>query len=154
VNHEKQATSQYYDATRVEGLLQAAATLPGVARIFVNPVIKKSLCTSVKGDRRWLRRLRPWFGHDEHFHLRMRCPAQDEHCENQAPPPAGDGCEELDWWLDPEAQAERAKRGKTYSKRVGAKPTLPEPCQAVLKAKAATSTPAKKGDASPKKSGK
>ena len=67
----------------------------------------------------------------------MSCPPSSPHCENQPPSPPGDGCDEIEWWLSPEAKEDRAERGKSYSKRVGAKPTLPDPCKAVLEDKAA-----------------
>lgn len=83
-------------------LLELAARTPGVDRIFVNPAIKKAACRSVPadGDRDWLRRLRPWWGHDEHFHVRLACPADSPDCEGQKPMPEGDGCgAELESWL-------------------------------------------------------
>ncbi|KIL98908.1 Murein endopeptidase [Paramagnetospirillum magnetotacticum MS-1] len=82
-------------------LLELAARAPQVDRIFVNPAIKKAVCraTSANGDRDWLRKLRPWWGHDEHFHVRLSCPADSPDCERQKPMPEGDGCgEELDSW--------------------------------------------------------
>ena len=45
-----------------------------VQRIFVNAAIKKALCREATGDRSWLAKIRPWWGHDYHFHIRMRCP--------------------------------------------------------------------------------
>ena len=55
-------------------LLRDAAQEPGVQRIFVNAAIKKALCREARGDRGWLAKIRPWWGHDYHFHIRMRCP--------------------------------------------------------------------------------
>ena len=55
-------------------LLELAARDPAVDRIFVNPAIKRALCREVTGDRGWLHRIRPWFGHDYHFHVRLACP--------------------------------------------------------------------------------
>jgi penicillin-insensitive murein DD-endopeptidase len=82
-------------------LLRLAASAPEVERIFVNPVIKAALCRRAKdGDRAWLGRIRPWFGHDEHFHVRLKCPADSPECEAQKPVPDGDGCgAELASWL-------------------------------------------------------
>ena len=56
-------------------VLRDAAQEPAVQRIFVNPAIKKALCREATGDRSWLSKIRPWWGHDYHFHIRMRCPA-------------------------------------------------------------------------------
>ncbi|HSV29645.1 MAG TPA: penicillin-insensitive murein endopeptidase, partial [Candidatus Omnitrophota bacterium] len=73
-------------------LLEIAATTPEVDRIFVNPAIKAAACREATGDRAWLGKLRPWWGHDEHFHVRLACPAGDAGCVPQAPVPEGDGC--------------------------------------------------------------
>jgi penicillin-insensitive murein endopeptidase len=86
-------------------LLEAAAREPGVARIFVNPAIKRALCREAGSDRGWLTRIRPFWGHTEHFHLRLSCPTGDLACQDQAPPPPGDGCgKELDWWFTEEGR--------------------------------------------------
>ncbi|MGE0257424.1 MAG: penicillin-insensitive murein endopeptidase [Alphaproteobacteria bacterium] len=86
-------------------LLELAARDPAVNRIFVNPVIKRQLCREVTGDRLWLHRIRPWFGHDYHFHVRLTCPPGATQCHNQAPLPPGDGCgADLAWWFTPEAK--------------------------------------------------
>lgn len=114
-------------------LVALAAADPRVDRIFVHPVLKKALCESVKGDRAWLHRVRPWWGHDEHFHVRLRCPEGDEGCVPQAPIAEGDGCAELDGWLAPEKAAARAEKQKSYQSRVGAVPVLPDACSAVLR---------------------
>src|SRR5262245_4181427 len=55
-------------------LVLAAAQDPAVARIFVNPAIKKAMCREAEADRSWLSKVRPWWGHDEHFHVRIACP--------------------------------------------------------------------------------
>ncbi|MBL4628953.1 MAG: penicillin-insensitive murein endopeptidase, partial [Roseicyclus sp.] len=82
-------------------VLRLAATDPRVARIFVTTGVKVWLCRNVEGDRSWLNRIRPAAGHHYHFHVRLNCPAGDDNCRDQAPPAAGDGCEEA------EARAER-----------------------------------------------
>ena len=41
-------------------LLHLAASLPEVDRILINPAIKRQLCEEARGDRSWLRLLRPW----------------------------------------------------------------------------------------------
>ncbi|HEV2303366.1 MAG TPA: penicillin-insensitive murein endopeptidase [Stellaceae bacterium] len=83
-------------------LLEAAARSPRVARIFVNPAIKRALCREAGNDRRWLNKIRPWWGHKTHFHLRLSCPSGDRLCRNQLPPPRGDGCGgQLAWWFTP-----------------------------------------------------
>jgi penicillin-insensitive murein endopeptidase len=83
-------------------LIRRAAIDPGVARIFVNPAIKKALCDFAGTDRAWLRKVRPWWGHDFHFHVRLQCPPGFAGCADQDAPPPGDGCgAELASWLKP-----------------------------------------------------
>ena len=48
-------------------LVRAAAQTPIVIYILVNPAIKKAMCREVGMDRSWLSKVRPWWGHDEHF---------------------------------------------------------------------------------------
>jgi penicillin-insensitive murein endopeptidase len=85
-------------------LLEAVAREPVVARIFVNAAIKRALCREAGPDRAWMSKIRPWWGHNYHFHIRLSCPGGDPECRGQAPPPAGDGCgKELDWWFTEEA---------------------------------------------------
>jgi penicillin-insensitive murein endopeptidase len=85
-------------------LLEAVAREPGVARIFVNAAIKRALCREAGLDRAWMAKIRPWWGHNYHFHIRLSCPSGDALCRAQTPPPPGDGCgKELDWWFTEEA---------------------------------------------------
>src|SRR5438270_3889156 len=85
-------------------LLETVARQPAVARIIVNPAIKQALCREAGSDRAWLAKIRPWWGHNYHFHLRLSCPSGDPECRDQAAPPPGDGCgKELDWWFTDEA---------------------------------------------------
>jgi len=86
-------------------LIEAFAGEPAVARIFVNPAIKRTLCHEAGSDRAWLTKIRPWWGHNDHIHIRLFCPAGQAECRNQAPPPPGDGCgKELNWWFTAEAR--------------------------------------------------
>jgi penicillin-insensitive murein endopeptidase len=83
-------------------LLKRAVSYPEVARIFVSAAIKKELCQTAGTDRAWLRKLRPWWGHDDHFHVRLGCPAGAAGCISQPPVGPGDGCgAELDVWFKP-----------------------------------------------------
>ena len=85
-------------------LLQAASRAPDVARIFVNPAIKRALCREAGADRAWLRRIRPWWGHNYHFHVRLSCPRGDAECQDQSPS-TDEGCGgDLDWWFTDEAK--------------------------------------------------
>ena len=84
-------------------LIETAANESDVERIFVHPAIKQALCRAAGNDRTWLTKVRPWWGHDDHIHVRLRCPAGQPDCRAQEPPPPGDGCGgELAWWLSDE----------------------------------------------------
>jgi penicillin-insensitive murein DD-endopeptidase len=86
-------------------LLEAFARGPEVERIFVNPAIKRALCREAGADRAWLERIRPWWGHNYHFHIRLACPRGDTECHDQRSPPSGDGCgADLDWWFTQETK--------------------------------------------------
>src|SRR5437667_1451983 len=54
-------------------VIKTAAKDPHVQRIFVNAAIKKALCRDPDSDREWLHKVRPYWGHDYHFHLRLFC---------------------------------------------------------------------------------
>lgn len=116
---------------RYRDALKQAALAPEVDRIFVNPIIKQALCYS-EVDRSWLGKVRPWWGHDAHFHVRLACPPGDDQCKPQKPIPPGDGCDaDLAKWVREIVQA-------TLSPRPYRKPEppsadrLPAACDAVL----------------------
>ncbi len=81
-------------------LVKAAASDPAVARIFIFPGAKVQMCKDARGDRSWLRKVRPWWGHHYHFHVRLACPKGLRACQDQNPPPPGDGCAEAQSWVD------------------------------------------------------
>jgi penicillin-insensitive murein endopeptidase len=112
-------------------LIRAAAMERGVARIFVNPAIKKALCREAGQDRAWLTKVRPIYGHNYHFHIRLACPAGDGDCSDQDPPPGGDGCgAELAQWFTP--QMLHPKPGTPRPPMTMAQ--LPAECRTVLRA--------------------
>jgi penicillin-insensitive murein endopeptidase len=113
-------------------ILKLAAHAPEVERIFVHPLIKQTLCRSAGQDRSWLRKIRPWWGHDSHFHVRLSCPNGNSHCQGQQPPPTGDGCDQaLMQWITAVQQAARAPSPK--QKPANNKPSgQPAICNAVL----------------------
>lgn len=126
-------------------LLKRAASYPETARIFVHPAVKKALCEGAGNDRAWLRKIRPWWGHNFHFHVRLRCPAGMSGCVDQKPPPEGDGCgEPLDHWMK---QIEKASKWSKKKPKEPPKPRkelrmadLPQDCRGVLEAAAASPT--------------
>ncbi|WP_428772304.1 penicillin-insensitive murein endopeptidase [Vibrio sp.] len=114
-------------------LLKMAASDNRVARIFVHPVIKQQLCASASNDNRsWLRKIRPWWGHHSHMHVRLNCPPGSQACKPQLPPPPGDGCgaELASWQPKPESSPPVAKtvnQAKAKPRKV-----IPQRCQLLL----------------------
>jgi len=109
-------------------LLETAASDPAVDRIFVNPAIKRMLCEGSTRAAPWTARIRPWWGHHDHFHVRLKCPPGSPACVAQEAPP-DDGCgPSLAWWFSPDAQATLAKRKHGEE----AAPHVPEACSALL----------------------
>ena len=123
-------------------LIRRAASDDRVARIFVHPAIKKALCDWSEGEKRdWLRRIRPWYGHHYHFHVRMKCPSDLKFCRNQPAPAAGDGCDskKLAWWLSDKPYRKSKPSKKKPKKKYKPKPPitladLPGQCAKVIKA--------------------
>lgn len=110
---------------QIESLIKMAAQDSEVTRIFVNPAIKQRLCQDAGADHGWLHKVRPWFGHRAHMHVRLRCPAGSLECLDQDSPPVGDGCgAELASWFKPhQPNANPVKKEP---------PPLPPGCQALL----------------------
>jgi len=115
-------------------ILKAAARDPAVERIFVFPGAKVQMCNDETGDRSWLRKVRPWYGHHYHFHVRLKCPAGARGCVAQDPMPAGDGCADAQDWVnnilnppppDPDAPPPRPRRDLMLA-------DLPDQCRTVL----------------------
>lgn len=122
-------------------LIKRAASYPEVARIFVHPPIKAELCKWATGDRSWLAKVRPYYNHYYHFHIRINCPKGSPNCKNQAParPTDETGCgEELAYWMgdvpwkpkkepDPNAKPPKPAPPMTIA-------ALPAECRAVVTA--------------------
>ncbi|MCV2872219.1 penicillin-insensitive murein endopeptidase [Defluviimonas sp. WL0050] len=102
------------DQTRINGnwtpthhaLLKAAASDPRVDRIFVAAAVKIEMCrTAKRSDKSWLQKIRPLYGHNTHFHVRLKCPTGSGLCQTQTPTVSelskgGNGCDEtLTWWV-------------------------------------------------------
>lgn len=110
--------------------LKMAASDPKVERIFVNPAIKTYLCSTLEAEElSWLGKLRPWPGHNEHFHVRIRCPKDSNECVAQDPPPPGNGCDEV---LPPRRKLKPEPSEPTVKDRL-LEPSFPEPCTRLLK---------------------
>jgi penicillin-insensitive murein DD-endopeptidase len=132
---------QTHNPTRAWGarpveLLALAAADPAVDRIFVNPAVKRMLCTGTTAMAPWQPRVRPWWGHHDHFHVRLRCPEDSPLCVPQEPP-TDDGCgATLAWWFSDDAETTRTRRKDAQG--VEAEPVLPEMCADVIDGASAT----------------
>ncbi len=116
-------------------LLRRAASYPEVERILVNPGIKKKLCDTVTGDRTWLRKIRPFWGHDYHFHMRIGCQPGSPNCKPQEATPADDGCgKPLAWWFTDEPWRPNKNPDAPKARDLMTMANLPKQCQAVLDA--------------------
>jgi penicillin-insensitive murein endopeptidase len=115
-------------------VIKAAAQDRAVQRIFVNAAIKKAICREATGDRSWLAKVRPYYGHDFHFHVRLACPAGEDVCRDQAPVASGEGCDaSLEHWFT-EAVL-HPKPGPVKRRPPVTMAGLPAECRAVLSAR-------------------
>jgi len=116
-------------------LLRRAATYPEIERILVHPGIKKKLCDTVTGDRTWLRKVRPFWGHDYHFHIRIGCQPGSTGCRGQAETAAGEGCDKsLAWWFTAEPWRPNKNPDAPKARDLMTMASLPKQCRAVLAA--------------------
>jgi penicillin-insensitive murein endopeptidase len=116
----------------VARLLEIVAANPAVDRIFVHPQVKRALCRDKARRGPWLRVVRPWWGHQDHLHVRLRCPDDSPDCVVPQPLPEGEGCDaKLDWWFSDDA-AEAAAKRKPLGEDA---PAMPEKCEGLLRAK-------------------
>lgn len=120
-------------------MIKQAALDERVARIFVSPVIKQHLCDLGLENDVWLNKVRPWWGHTYHMHVRLSCPRGNPLCREQASIPIGNGCHELGWWkrqLTQTQPTQIAKTNKSASKPKKKKAKVkPKQCSLMLAAK-------------------
>ena len=100
---------------------------PAVDRIFVDPGDQED---HVRGRATakapWQARLRPWWAHHDHFHARLKCPADSPLCVPQEAP-RDDGCgASLAWWFSDHAAEARTK--KKEAEAAAPEPALPAAC--------------------------
>jgi len=141
-------------------LLKRAASYRTVERVLVHPAIKKAVCEASKGekDRVWLSKIRPYWGHYFHFHIRIACPKGSAGCEGQPPVHHDDdGCgAELTRWLKlvkpkPPAPVAAAPKPATPApeRRYLTLDQLPAECRAVLATGTPSAAPAPSPPAAP-----
>ena len=129
------------------GLIKTAASYPQVERVLVHPTVKEQLCKLEKGsgrDRSWLYKVRPYWGHHYHMHVRLSCPAGSPNCRPQKKPLSDDGCgSELQRWAKlfrppsknpPPPPKTTKKAPPPKKKREISVSELPPVCRAVLNA--------------------
>jgi penicillin-insensitive murein endopeptidase len=115
-------------------VIREAALDPQVQRIFVNAAIKRAMCRTESGQV-WMNKIRPMYGHDYHFHVRLYCPKGDK-CTGQEATPEGDGCDaSLDWWFSDEVLHPKPVIPAPPPKPPLTMASLPAQCRAVLDAK-------------------
>ena len=113
-------------------VVRAAAQDPAVQRIFVNAAIKRAMCRVADGEP-WMRKVRPYYSHNYHFHVRLFCPRGAESCRDQDPTPTGDGCDaSLAWWFSDSVLHPKPST-KTWPPMTMS--ALPSECRAVLNAR-------------------
>lgn len=128
-------------------VLKMAAQDSRVDRIFVTPPAKLMLCRNAKpSDTAWLQKIRPYWGHHYHFHVRLKCPAGSPGCVTQRPTVndlsnGGNGCDSsLTWWVTDALAPPKPSTtpAKPAPKKRGARDyvlaELPAQCSAVLNA--------------------
>lgn len=117
--------------------IKTAAEQPEVERVLVNAAIKKELCRVEPHHPAWMAKVRPWYKHNDHIHVRLKCPADSPNCRHQPPVPGDDGCgKSLDYWftdkvLHPKPPVTPAKPPREITMA-----DLPPACKAVLSAPA------------------
>lgn len=116
-------------------ILEAAARDPKVNRIFITGPAKLQMCATTRGDRSWLRKIRPWWGHNDHFHVRLNCPRGATGCVDPAPLPPGDGCAEAVWWVTDALKPPDPNAPKPPPKPDLRVADLPPQCAEVLRAR-------------------
>ena len=117
-------------------LLRAAAKDPAVERIFITPPAKLRMCADAPtNDRAWLRKVRPWWSHDYHFHVRLSCPEGAAGCRPTDPLPPGDGCADAVWWVTEALEPPDPNAPKAPPKPPLQLSDLPPQCAQVLRSK-------------------
>ena len=119
-------------------LLKRAASYDEVQRIFIHPGIKKVMCETYGASRAndgWMNKLRPYYGHHYHFHIRIFCQDGSPDCTPQQSTGSGNGCDKsLAWWFtdEPWAPAKPDPGKKPAKPRVVTLSDLPNACSKVL----------------------
>ncbi len=117
--------------------IRTAAEQPEVERVLVNAAIKKEMCR-MQGDKHpeWMDKVRPWYGHHDHIHVRLECPPGSPNCKKQPSVPGDSGCgKALDYWFSDKVLHPNIKPGGK-PKPAMTMAALPQACKTVLAAPA------------------
>lgn len=139
---DQRSVTKYWNS-RSAALLRTAAMDSRVDRIFVAAAIKLEMCKyASSSDREWMQKIRPWYEHTTHFHVRLKCPKGARSCQPQKPSVnelsnGGDGCDEsLRWWvtdyLNPPKPSGKPAPPKKKHPREFTLRDLPDQCLVVL----------------------
>jgi penicillin-insensitive murein endopeptidase len=115
--------------------IRTAAEQPEVERVLVNAAIKKKLC-EMEGKQHfdWMKKVRPWYGHDDHIHVRLKCPADSPHCRHQPAVPGTDGCDKsLNYWFSDRVLHPKPPKHPKPRKHITLA-DMPRACKGVLEA--------------------
>jgi penicillin-insensitive murein endopeptidase len=122
-----------------EAFIKTAADQPEVERVLVNAAIKKELCR-IEGKEHfpWMAKVRPWYGHDDHIHVRLKCPDDSPNCRKQPPVPGDDGCapKALEFWFSDKVLHPKSAKEPTTPPKGLTLADLPPACKNVLDAPA------------------
>ncbi len=119
--------------------IKTAAEQPEVERVLVNAAIKQELCrVEEKNHPGWLAKVRPWFGHHDHIHVRLKCPDDSPNCRHQPPVPGDDGCSKAElahWFSDKVLNTNKSTVSSPNKPSKGlSMAELPPACKTVLDA--------------------
>ena len=127
-------------------VMKIAASDQNVDRIFVSAPAKIYMCENASGDKKWLQKIRPFWGHNFHFHVRLKCPVGSKVCKIQKPTvnslsSGANGCDKtLIWWItaalkpkkvDPDTLKLKARKHPRHFTMA----ELPQQCTGVLNSK-------------------
>lgn len=113
-----------------------------VTRVFIHPMFKSYFCkkrTKLGLSEDLLKKIRPWYGHDDHIHVRLACPARSEKCVDQKPPADTDTCgKDLQWWFTEKAAYPTSNYNKNIkdieTKYLSKMKRLPNECLGLMRA--------------------
>ncbi len=131
---EKLKSVSSYWGSNQEDIIKLFAQSEKVDRIFVNYNIKNYYCSKFR-NQDWQKKIRPWWGHNEHFHIRLKCPQGSEECISKGQEIKDDGCgNDLAWWFSDEAKQPKSKKeaeAKLTEEQILER--LPNRCKEILK---------------------